>query len=70
MLKEGGEKIKDYLKILFNKCLFEGQILQKWNKANTILICKKENRSKLANYRPISLLSQIYKTFTKVKSTS
>ncbi|XP_072395071.1 uncharacterized protein [Diabrotica undecimpunctata] len=26
MLKEGGEKIKDYLKILFNKCLFEGQI--------------------------------------------
>ncbi|XP_072389392.1 uncharacterized protein [Diabrotica undecimpunctata] len=32
MLKEGEEKIKEYLKILFNKCLFEGQIPQEWNK--------------------------------------
>lgn len=54
------------LRILFNKCLVEGQIPSSWPNANVIIIPKKEDISKIENYRPISLLSHMYKLLTKI----
>lgn len=56
-----------YMQSLFNKCLLEQKIPQKWNNVNLILIYKgKGKKEDIKNYRPISLLSNIYKIFTKV----
>ena len=52
--------------VLFNRCLKEKKIPQEWNNANTILLYKKGDRTDLKNYRPISLLSHLYKLFTKI----
>ncbi|KHN85872.1 Retrovirus-related Pol polyprotein from type-1 retrotransposable element R2 [Toxocara canis] len=37
-----------------------------WKKSRTILLMKKGDPENLSNYRPITLLSQIYKSFSRV----
>ncbi|KAL0810833.1 hypothetical protein ABMA28_010143 [Loxostege sticticalis] len=66
MVKAGGESVIKTLNTLFNKCLEEGKIPEEWQCANVILLFKKGNRADLNNYRPISLLSQLYKLLTKI----
>uniref|UniRef100_A0A914XE14 Reverse transcriptase domain-containing protein n=1 Tax=Plectus sambesii TaxID=2011161 RepID=A0A914XE14_9BILA len=51
---------------LFNKCLSSNCIPAGFANSKTILLLKKGDLSLIANYRPISLLSTIYKTFTRV----
>uniref|UniRef100_A0A914UKL9 Reverse transcriptase domain-containing protein n=1 Tax=Plectus sambesii TaxID=2011161 RepID=A0A914UKL9_9BILA len=51
---------------LFNKCLSSNCIPAGFANSKTILLFKKGDPSLVANYRPISLLSTIYKTFTRV----
>lgn len=66
MLKYAGPELINELKETFNSCLEKGEIPEPWIEAEVILIHKKGDITKLNNYRPISLLSQIYKLFTRV----
>lgn len=65
-IKEGGTTILKVLRTLFNKCLEEGKTPSKWDNASIILLYKKGDITNLSNYRSISLLSHIYKLFTKI----
>lgn len=65
-LKLGGEKLLQSIKVLFNECLIQGKTPQQWNNATITLIHKKGDITNLANYRPISLLSHMYKLFTRI----
>jgi hypothetical protein len=51
---------------LFNDMLKTGQIPKNLLHSNIILLHKKGDKSDIGNYRPISLVSHIYKTFIKV----
>ena len=51
---------------LFLNCLKQRNISGNWNNAIVILLHKKGDKEDLKNYRPISLLSVIYKIFTKI----
>lgn len=66
MLKIGGRKIEQILKILFNKIVDEGKIPQDWYNSEVILIFKKGDNTNIENYRPISILSHLYKLLTKI----
>jgi len=44
-------------------CLRKGEIPSSWNNAVIILLYKKGDKERVENYRPISLLSVLYKMF-------
>ena len=66
MLKLADTTILNALVTLFNECLEQRKIPDEWNDATIILLHKKGDRKDISNYRPISLLSCVYKIFTKV----
>lgn len=66
MLKLGEEVIERPLQILLNKCLLEGNIPEPWKNAEVVLLFKKGKSDNIENYRPISLLSHVYKLLTKI----
>lgn len=66
MMKIGGAVVEKSLRILLNKCLREGKIPNEWQNAEVILLFKKGDNTNIENYRPVSLLSHLYKLLTKI----
>ena len=66
MLQAGGEQLWKIIVLRFNRYLAEGQVPSQWKESNTVLLYKKGDREDLKNYRPLCLLSHIYKLFTKI----
>ncbi|GBP25145.1 Putative uncharacterized transposon-derived protein F52C9.6 [Eumeta japonica] len=51
---------------LFNEILETETIPEDWTKSTIILLHKKGDKEDIGNYRPISLMSNIYKIFSKI----
>ena len=51
---------------MFNRCLDENDVPADWKSSVTILIHKKGDASDVSNFRPIALMSCIYKLFMGV----
>ena len=66
ILKEGGEIIVKHLTKLFKLTVRKMTIPKLWKQANVIPIYKKDKRTIVNNYRPISLLSVVSKVMERV----
>jgi len=62
-LKEIIEEVCHALTIIFRKSLDLGEITDDWRTANVSPIFKKGSRSKVSNYWPVSLTSQVSKIY-------
>lgn len=65
-IKEGGDTITEELAKLYNACMQTRRIPHQWKEATMIILHKKGDKRDLKNYRPISLLSNLYKLYTKI----
>ena len=61
ILKEVKHQMSKPLAILFNKSLRDGKVPSDWKCANVTPLFKKGDKSQPRNYRPISLMSVVYK---------
>lgn len=66
LLKAGGRTLRKRMCLLFNMILDQGYIPEDWRNAEIVLIHKKGSKKDIKNYRPISLLSHMYKVFTRI----
>ncbi|CAM4630150.1 unnamed protein product [Leuciscus chuanchicus] len=66
LLKAGGHSLWMAMAARFSRYMAQCQIPKQWKMAKTVLLFKKGDRELLSNYRPITLLSAVYKIFTKV----
>ena len=66
LLKESGNTLCEVLKNIYNRSLQISKVPQNWKNANVIPIHKKESRSNVNNYRPISILSSVGKMFERI----
>uniref|UniRef100_A0A7I4YM96 Reverse transcriptase domain-containing protein n=1 Tax=Haemonchus contortus TaxID=6289 RepID=A0A7I4YM96_HAECO len=66
LLRSGSTALHTLLAEHFNHYIRLKRIPQQWKESKTVLLFKKGQREDISNYRPISLLSVVYKSFTKV----
>ena len=66
LLKEGAQKLSTYLCRLFNASLQTGHFPSIGKRANIILLHKKNDKSCIANYRPLSLLISVGKAMERL----
>ncbi|KAK6748230.1 hypothetical protein RB195_001075 [Necator americanus] len=65
-LRAGGHQLHVILAAHMTSYLQKERIPDHWKTSRTVLIHKKGDREDLRNYRPICLLSALYKVFTKI----
>ena len=65
LLKEGADILSEKLCPIFNNSLSSSRFPDSWKLANVIPVFKKDDKTKVNNYRPISLLSCLGKVFEK-----
>jgi hypothetical protein len=65
-LKECASSLSEPLSILFNRSLSAGVLPRDWKTARVTPIHKKGTRSRVDNYRPVSLTSIVSKTLEKI----
>ena len=65
-VKAGGEPLVNALHVLFNHILKTNNVPSSFKEALIVVIFKKDSRLECKNYRPISLLSHIYKLFISI----
>ncbi|XP_037871664.1 uncharacterized protein LOC119629571 [Bombyx mori] len=65
-LMENKDTMAPILVHIFNEILKSEHIPHQWSTSTIILLHKKGNKNDINNYRPISLMSNIYKVFAKV----
>ena len=68
IIKAADEPVEAELANLYTRCIALQKVLAAWKESEMVLVFKKGDKRKLRNNRPISLLSHIYKTFTKIIS--
>ena len=66
MLKVAEDEIHNKLAQLFTQCLCKRDVPEAWCNAIVSLLHQKGDKEDLGNYRPINLLSDIYKLFSKI----
>ena len=66
LLKEAGYSLVPTLAGLLNKSLQLGKFPADWKRAIIVPIHKKDDKSEVSNYRPISLLSVTNKTMERI----
>lgn len=66
ILKGCLDHISEAITNLFNSILTEETIPKQWTSSTIILLHKKGDKAEINNYRPISLISNLYKIFAKV----
>ena len=66
LLRAGGHRLHGILAAHMTSYLQKERIPDQWRTSRTVLLYKKGNREDIRNYRPICLLSVLYKLFTKI----
>ncbi|CAH2097258.1 unnamed protein product [Euphydryas editha] len=66
LLKAAGRPVLEALARLFNAVIQRGTTPEAWSRSVVVLFYKRGDKSLLKNYRPISLLSHVYKLFSRV----
>ena len=66
IMKLGGEESVKQLTFFFHQILETKKIPAEWKEAKMIILHKKGDMRDIKNYRPISLLSHMYKLFTPI----
>ena len=65
MVVLGGTAVQDVLLALYQKVWCSGKLPAPWNEARISYLHKEGSKTEVSNYRPISLISVLAKTFTK-----
>ena len=66
MIKLCDDSLICSLKFIFEGALHGGKYPDCWEEANVITVLKKERKSRIENYRPISLLPILGKMFERL----
>ncbi|CAL4065460.1 unnamed protein product, partial [Meganyctiphanes norvegica] len=66
VLRETASSVCSPLSMIFKESLRAGETPEDWRKANITPIFKKGNRNDPANYRPVSLTSQVCKVLETI----
>ncbi|CAH2105825.1 unnamed protein product [Euphydryas editha] len=66
LMKGTEAELTPILTNIFNSILTSGSISKQWAKSHIILIHKKGDKEDIENYRPISLMSKVYKVLAKI----
>lgn len=66
LIKQGSFNLAKHICTLFNQILEENKIPPEWETSKIILLHKKGKKDQMENYRPISILPNMYKLFTKI----